>query len=116
MSIALLENFWRISLYVTDDAIAKLYVTQSLVKYREIVDTFVTIASWGKFSNSGVEIFPPKNGHFLVLSPRGNYAFPESMIEAGIATNVSATHRLSNIVIYTGKKLKENYTINCDIF
>ena len=38
------------------------------------------------------------------------------MIEAGIATNVSATHRLSNIVIYTGKKLKENYTINCDIF
>ena len=24
---ALLENFWRISLYVTDAAIAKLYVT-----------------------------------------------------------------------------------------
>ena len=24
---ALLEKFWRISLYVTDDAIAKLYVT-----------------------------------------------------------------------------------------
>ena len=29
---ALLNNFWRISLYVTDDAIAKLYVMQSLVK------------------------------------------------------------------------------------
>ena len=28
----LLEKFWRISLYVTDDAIAKLYVTYSLVK------------------------------------------------------------------------------------
>ena len=28
----LLEKFWRISLYVTDDAIAKLYVTKSLVK------------------------------------------------------------------------------------
>ena len=28
----LLEKFWRISLYVTDEAIAKLYVTKSLVK------------------------------------------------------------------------------------
>ena len=28
----LLDKFWRISLYVTDDAIAKLYVTYSLVK------------------------------------------------------------------------------------
>ena len=28
---ALLENFWRISLHVTNDAIAKLYVMQSLV-------------------------------------------------------------------------------------
>ena len=28
----LLEKVWRISLYVTDDAIAELYVTLSLVK------------------------------------------------------------------------------------
>ena len=28
----LVEKFWRISLYLTDDAIAKLYVTQSFVK------------------------------------------------------------------------------------
>ena len=31
-TLTLLEKFWRISLYVTDDAIAKLYVTLSLVK------------------------------------------------------------------------------------
>ena len=29
---ALLEKCWQISLYFTDDAIAKLYVTKSLVK------------------------------------------------------------------------------------
>ena len=29
---ALLGRFWRITLYFTDDAIAKLYVTKSLVK------------------------------------------------------------------------------------
>ena len=29
----LLEKFWRISLYVTDDAISKLYVT---VRFRQI--------------------------------------------------------------------------------
>ena len=28
----LLEKFWRISLYMTDDAISKLYVTKSSVK------------------------------------------------------------------------------------
>ena len=30
--------FWLISLYVTDDAIAKLDVTESFVKYREMVE------------------------------------------------------------------------------
>ena len=34
--------FWRIWLYVTDDAIAKLYVTYSLVKWREMVENLVT--------------------------------------------------------------------------
>ena len=29
---SLLEKFWRISLYVTDDAFARLYVTESLVQ------------------------------------------------------------------------------------
>ena len=29
---ALLDKFWWISLYVTDESIAKLYVTKSLVK------------------------------------------------------------------------------------
>ena len=29
----LVEKFWRISLYLTDDAIAMLYVTYSFVKY-----------------------------------------------------------------------------------
>ena len=38
----LLEKFWRISLYVTDDAFSKLYVTQNLVKLREMVESFVT--------------------------------------------------------------------------
>ena len=37
----LLEKFWRISLYLTDDAIAKLYVTESFVKYREMVNNFI---------------------------------------------------------------------------
>ena len=38
----LLEKFWRISLYVIDDAIAKLYVTKSLVKKRVMVENLVT--------------------------------------------------------------------------
>ena len=33
---ALLEKFWRISLYETYDAIAKHYVTSSYVKFRQI--------------------------------------------------------------------------------
>ena len=41
---ALLEKCWQISLYFTDDAIAKLYVTKSLVKQREIASSL-------KFSN-----------------------------------------------------------------
>ena len=44
----LLEKFWQNLLYVTDDAIANLYVTQSLVKYREISSHR---ASSVKFSN-----------------------------------------------------------------
>ena len=38
----LLEKFWRISLSLTDDATAKLYVAQSLVKERKMVENFVT--------------------------------------------------------------------------
>ena len=38
----LLKKFCRISLYVTDDANAKLNVMQSLVKYKEMVEHFVT--------------------------------------------------------------------------
>ena len=37
-----IERFWRISLYVIDDAIAKLYVTKSLVKKRVMVENLVT--------------------------------------------------------------------------
>ena len=37
LSVSLLEKFWQISLYVTDDAIAKPYVTE-----REMVESFVT--------------------------------------------------------------------------
>ena len=39
---ALLEIFWRSSLNETDDAKAKLHVTKSLVKQREIVENLVT--------------------------------------------------------------------------
>ena len=42
---ALSEKFWRISLYVTDDTIAQIYVTKSLVKYREMVENLVTFSS-----------------------------------------------------------------------
>ena len=35
---ALLEMFWRISLYLADDVIAELYVTYSFVKWRETVE------------------------------------------------------------------------------
>ena len=41
-SPTLLDKFWWILLYATDDAIAKLYVTQSFVKKNEIVENFVT--------------------------------------------------------------------------
>ena len=34
----LLEKFWRISLYVTDDDIAKLYATYKLSKKLEMVE------------------------------------------------------------------------------
>ena len=37
-----LEKFWRISLYLTDDAIAKLFVKFSHIQYRETVENFVT--------------------------------------------------------------------------
>ena len=37
----LLEKFWQMSMYVTDDAIAKLYVTKTLVKW--MVETFSQI-------------------------------------------------------------------------
>ena len=42
--ISLLEKFWRILLYVyvTDDAIAQLYLTKSLVKLRKMVENLVT--------------------------------------------------------------------------
>ena len=35
-SVHCVDKFWRILLYVTDDA--KLYVTKSLVKYREMIE------------------------------------------------------------------------------
>ena len=34
----LFEKFWGISLYVTDNATAKLFVMKSLVKMSEIID------------------------------------------------------------------------------
>ena len=39
---ALLEKFWRISLYLTDDAIAKLFVKLSLVKKGKMVEHIIT--------------------------------------------------------------------------
>ena len=38
----LLERFWRILLYLTDNAIAMLYVTYSFINQREMVENFVT--------------------------------------------------------------------------
>ena len=40
--ITLLEKFLRISLYVTDDAIANFYETKCSVKSREIIENLVT--------------------------------------------------------------------------
>ena len=40
--ITLLEKFLRISLYVTDDAIANFYETKCLGKSREIIENLVT--------------------------------------------------------------------------
>ena len=39
---ALLEKSGKISLYGTDDAIAKLYVTKSLVTWKDMVEHFIT--------------------------------------------------------------------------
>ena len=39
---ALLEKLWRISQNLIDDTIAKLYVTYSFVKKREMEEIFVT--------------------------------------------------------------------------
>ena len=44
---ALLEKCmadYAVSLDVTDDAIAKLYVLKSFVKYREMIENFVTLS------------------------------------------------------------------------
>ena len=40
--IALLEKFWRILSYVTDDAGVKLFVTESFIKSREMFENLVT--------------------------------------------------------------------------
>ena len=81
-SATLLEKFWRILLYVTDDAIAKLQVKKSLAKQREMFEN--QSGSSDTFSNSeavaellvslavvaGQELFFTKRTDYCIISSK----------------------------------------------